>query len=218
MGGEVSSLVPAPVAAWPKKKSAKSEPANLNLIPRDNMTRVLAILLVVICAASASAQPLPAGLDPENTLILDTTQGRVVIQLRNDIAPNHAERLKQLTRDHFYDDMPFHRVTEGLWAQTGDEKYGNGTGGSKYPPLKAELSDVPYTRGVVGMVHRRRDLESANTQFFIMLTDDAFLNGKFTVVGEVVSGMDVVDKFKRGGPQAADHDKIVRAQVAADMK
>jgi peptidylprolyl isomerase len=180
------------------------------------MTRVIALLFAIMCAASASAEPLPAGLDPQNTLILDTTQGRIIIKLRNDIAPHHAERLKQLARDHFYDNVPFHRVIEGFMAQTGDGQYGNGTGGSKYPDLKAEFSNVPYTRGVVGMA-RTSDPNSANSQFFIMFADGAFLNGKYTVVGQVVRGMEVVDKLKRGEPPA-NPDKILHAQVAADMK
>ena len=165
---------------------------------------------------TASAQPLPAGLDPQNTLILDTTQGRIIIKLRNDIAPHHADRLKQLARDHFYDNVLFHRVIDGFMAQTGDGQYGNGTGGSKYPDLKAEFSNVPYTRGVVGMA-RTSDPNSANSQFFIMFADGSFLNGKYTVVGQVVRGMDVVDKLKRGEPPA-NPDKILHAQVAADMK
>jgi peptidylprolyl isomerase len=183
------------------------------------MTRVFALLFAIMFAASASAQPaqpLPAGLDPQNALVLDTTQGRIIIKLRNDVAPNHAQRLKQLARDHFYDNVPFHRVIDGFMAQTGDGQYGNGTGGSKYPTLKAEFSSVPYTRGVVGMA-RTSDPNSANSQFFIMFADGSFLNGKYTVVGEVVRGMDVVDKLKKGEPPA-NPDKIVHAQVAADMK
>src|SRR5215831_3712418 len=178
------------------------------------MTRVLALLFAIMCAAPASAQPaqpLPAGLDPQNTLVLDTTQGRIVIKLRSDIAPSHAQRLKQLTRDHFYDDVPFHRVIDGFMAQTGDGQNHNGTGGSKYPSLKAEFSSVPYTRGIVGMA-RTSDPNSANSQFFIMLADNPSLNNKYTVVGEVASGMDVVDKIKKG-PEAqngavANPDKI----------
>ena len=180
------------------------------------MTRVLALVFAIMCAASASAQTLPAGLDPQNTLVLDTTQGRIFIKLRNDIAPNHAQRLKQLARDHFYDDVPFHRVIDGFMAQTGDGQNRNGTGGSKYPALKAEFSSVPYTRGVVGMA-RTSDPNSANSQFFIMFAPNTHLNGQYTVVGEVVRGMDVVDKLKRGEPPT-NPDKIVHAQVAADMK
>src|SRR5436190_2599995 len=148
------------------------------------MTRVLAVLFAIMCAASASAQPLPAGLDPQNTLILDTTQGKIFIKLRNDIAPQHAERLKQLAREHFYDNVPFHRVIDGFMAQTGDGQNHNGTGGSKYPMLKAEFTETSFKRGVVGMA-RSSSPDSANAQFFIMFADGAFLNGKYTVVGEV---------------------------------
>src|ERR1700746_687649 len=135
------------------------------------MTRVLAVLFAIMCAASASAQPaqpLPVGLDPQNTLVLRTTQGRIIIKLRSDIAPNHAQRMKQLARDHFYDNVPFHRVIDGFMAQTGDGQNHNGTGGSKYPALKAEFSSVPYKRGIVGMARKGGDNNSANSQFFIM--------------------------------------------------
>jgi peptidylprolyl isomerase len=180
------------------------------------MIRVLAVLLTIMCAAPVSAQTLPAGLDPQNTLILDTTEGRIVIKLRADIAPHHAERMKQLARDGFYNNVPFHRVIAGFMAQTGDGQNGNGTGGSKYPDLNAEFSSVPYKRGIVGMA-RTSDPNSANSQFFIMFADGSFLNNKYTVVGEVVQGMDVVDKLHKGEPPA-DPSKIVHAQVAADMK
>ena len=180
------------------------------------MTRILAVLFAIMCAAPVSAQPLPSGLDPQNTIILDTTQGRIVIKLRSDIAPHHAERMKQLARDHFYDNVPFHRVIDGFMAQTGDGEHGNGTGGSKYPDLKAEFSSVPYKRGIVGMA-RTSNPNSANSQFFIMFADGSFLNGKYTVVGEVVSGMDVVDKLKKGEPPS-NPDKIVHASVLADAK
>jgi peptidylprolyl isomerase len=163
-----------------------------------------------------SAADLPAGIDPENTLVLDTTPGRVVIKLRNDVAPGHAERMKLLAREQFYDDVPFHRVIEGFMAQTGDGEFGNGTGGSEYPDLKSEFSDVPYVRGTVGMA-RTSNPHSANSQFFIMFDEGSFLNGQYTVVGEVVTGMDVVDKLKRGEPPR-DPDKILKMQVAADLK
>src|SRR5580692_4238434 len=120
--------------------------------------------------APAAAQGLPAGADPQNTLVIDTTQGRVVVKLRNDIAPGHAARLKQLAREKFYDNVPFHRVIPGFMAQTGDGANGNGTGGSKYPDLKAEFSQVPFKRGTVGMA-RTSDPNSANSQFFIMYGD-----------------------------------------------
>jgi len=180
------------------------------------MLRALAVLFAIMCAAPVSAQTLPSGLDPQNALILDTTEGRIVIALRNDIAPHHAERLKQLARDGFYDNVPFHRVIAGFMAQTGDGEYGNGTGGSKYPDLKAEFSNVPYERGTVGMA-RTSNPNSANSQFFIMFAEGSFLNGQYTVVGQVVQGMDVVDKLHKGEPPS-DPDKIVHATVAADAK
>lgn len=163
------------------------------------------------------AAALPSGADPHNTLILDATPGRIIIKLRTDVAPGHAERLKQLARDGFYDDVPFHRVIEGFMAQTGDGQYGNGTGGSSYPDLKAEFSQVPFQRGVVGMARKGGSNNSANSQFFIMFEEGSFLNGQYTVIGEVIDGMDVVDKLKRGEPPA-NPDRIVRMQVAADAK
>jgi len=188
----------------------------------DFMIRIFAVVLALVCAAPAFAQPkLQAGLDPQNTILLDTKYGRVVIKLRNDIAPQHAARIKQLARDGFYNNVPFHRVIAGFMAQTGDGQYGNGTGGSKYPNLKAEFSNVPFTRGVVGMA-RTSDPNSANSQFFIMYAENSGLNGQYTVVGQVVSGMDAIDKIKKG-PEAANGavtnpDKIVKMQVAADAK
>ena len=163
-----------------------------------------------------NAQSLPPGTDPENALILETTPGRIVIKLRTDVAPGHAERLKKLAREGFYDNVPFHRVIDGFMAQTGDGQHGNGTGGSKHPDLKAEFSEVPFKRGIVGMA-RANDPNSANSQFFIMYADGAFLNGKYTVVGEVARGMDVVDKLKRGEPPTKP-DQIVRMRVAADAE
>ena len=168
-----------------------------------------------------NAKSLPEGTDPQHALILETTPGRIVIKLRTDLAPQHAERLKQLAREHFYDNVPFHRVIDGFMAQTGDGQHGNGTGGSKHPDLKAEFSEVPFKRGIVGMA-RSNDLNSANSQFFIMYADGAFLNGKYTVVGEVVSGMAAVDKIKKGSEanngSVTNPDRIVRMQVAADAK
>jgi peptidylprolyl isomerase len=155
--------------------------------------------------------------DPENTLVLETTPGMIVIKLRTDIAPGHAERLKKLAREKFYDDVPFHRVIAGFMAQTGDGQHGNGTGGSKHPDIKAEFSKVPFNRGIVGMARKGHSNDSANSQFFIMFDEGHFLNGQYTVIGEVVSGMDVVDKLKRGEPPSTP-DRIIRMQVAADAK
>jgi peptidylprolyl isomerase len=186
------------------------------------MMRMLALFAVLFAVTPALAQAkLPAGADPQNTLIIETTKGPVIVKLRNDIAPKHAERLKQLARDKYYDNVPFHRVIAGFMAQTGDGQNGNGTGGSKYPDLPAEFSNVPYKRGVVGMA-RTSDPNSANSQFFIMFADGASLNNKYTVVGEVLTGMDVVDKLKKGDAQSngtvSGPDKMVTVRVAADVK
>jgi len=180
------------------------------------MIRILAVLAALFLAAPAIAQSLPANLDKANAIVIDTTKGRIVIKLRTDLAPQHAERIKQLAREGYYNNVPFHRVIEGFMAQTGDGKNFNGTGGSKYPNLAAEFSNVPFKRGIVGMA-RAASNDSANSQFFIMFAEGASLNGKYTVIGEVVSGMDVVDKIKRGEP-VADPDKMVKVQVASDVK
>jgi len=188
------------------------------------MIRFLAVVIALVCAAPAFAQApkLPAGVDPQNTLVIDTTKGRIIVNLRTDLAPKHAERLKQLARDGYYNNVPWHRVMDGFMAQTGDGQNFNGTGGSKYPNLPAEFTPTPFVRGVVGMA-RSNDPNSANSQFFICLGDASFLNGKYTVVGETVAGMDVVDKLKKApaGSQSGavtDPDKMTKVQVAADAK
>jgi peptidylprolyl isomerase len=185
------------------------------------LIQLFALLATIVCVAPAVAQSLPAGLDPQNTILIDTKYGRIVVKLRPDLAPKHAERIKQLARDKYYDNVPFHRVIAGFMAQTGDGQRGDGTGGSRYPNLPAEFTNTPFTRGVVGMA-RANDPNSANSQFFIMYADGSFLNGKYTVVGEVASGMDVVDKIKKG-PEAqngavSDPDRMLKVQVAADVK
>jgi peptidylprolyl isomerase len=185
------------------------------------MTRLFAVLVALVCATAALAQGAPAGLDPQNTIFLDTTYGRVVIKLRPDLAPKHAERIKTLAREKFYDNVPFHRVIAGFMAQTGDGQRGDGTGGSKYPNLPAEFSNVPFKRGIVGMA-RATNPNSANSQFFIMFAEQSGLNGQYTVIGEVVSGMAAVDKIKKGAEAdngtVTNPDRIVRMQVAADAK
>ena len=182
------------------------------------MIRLLALFAALICAAPAFAQlQLPAGADPQNTLLIDTKYGRIVIKLRNDIAPKHVERIKLLAREKYYDNVPFHRVLADFMAQTGDGQKGDGSGGSKYPNLPAEFSNVPFKRGVVGMARRGGDNNSANSQFFIMYKETPSLNGQYTVVGEVLSGMEVVDKIKKGEP-VVDPDRMIRVQVAADAK
>ena len=182
------------------------------------MIRLLALVAALIVVAPAAAAPpkLPAGVDPQNTIVIDTNQGQIIVKLRPDLAPKHAERIKTLAREKYYDNVPFHRVIAGFMAQTGDGQNKNGTGGSKYPNLQSEFTNTPFKRGIVGMA-RANDPNSANSQFFIMYADGSFLNGKYTVVGEVVSGMDVVDKIKKGEP-VVDPDRMVRVQVASDIK
>jgi peptidylprolyl isomerase len=180
------------------------------------MFRLLVVLAALICAVPAVAQKLPAGADPQNTVLIDTKHGRIVIKLRPDLAPKHVARIKQLVREGYYNNVPFHRVIDGFMAQTGDGTRGDGTGGSKYPNLPAEFTNTPFKRGVVGMA-RANDPNSANSQFFIMYGDGSFLNGKYTVVGEVLSGMDAVDKLKKGEP-VRDPDRMIKVQVAADAK
>ena len=151
--------------------------------------------------------------DPENTIIMETTKGRVVIELRPDLAPGHVERIKTLSRQGFYDNVPFHRVIEGFMAQTGDPT-GTGTGGSDMPDLKAEFSAEPHVRGVCSMA-RTNQPNSANSQFFIVFDDARFLDKQYTVWGKVTEGMENVDKIKRGEP-VRDPDRIVSMKVAAD--
>jgi cyclophilin family peptidyl-prolyl cis-trans isomerase len=151
--------------------------------------------------------------DPENTLILETTKGRVVIELRPDLAPGHVERIKTLAREGFYDGVPFHRVIEGFMAQTGDPT-GTGTGGSKYPDLKAEFNAEPHVRGICSMA-RTNAPNSANSQFFIVFDDAGFLDRQYTVWGKVTEGMENVDKIKRGEP-VRDPDRITTMRVQAD--
>ncbi len=159
-------------------------------------------------------------LDPENTLHLELTTGVVVIQLRPDIAPQMVERVKTLTREGFYDGTPFHRVIEGFMAQGGDPS-GTGSGGSKLPNVPAEFSrSANFLRGTLGAA-RTNDPNSANSQFFIMFAPASHLDGQYTIFGQVVSGMEFVDKIKRGSSgsgSVSNPDKIVKMQVAADAK
>ncbi len=150
--------------------------------------------------------------DPENTLVMETTKGRVTIALRPDLAPKHVARIKELARQGFYDGIVFHRVIDGFMAQTGDPT-GTGTGGSG-KNLKAEFNREPHVRGVCSMA-RATSPDSADSQFFICFDDARFLDGKYTVWGKVTSGMEAVDKIKRGEP-VRDPDRIVSLKVAAD--
>ncbi len=166
--------------------------------------------LAVIMAVSTGAA---TAQDLENTLYLDVDYGRVVIQLRPDLAPKHVARIKELTREGFYDGVVFHRVIDGFMAQTGDPT-GTGRGGSDKPDLPAEFSNEPFARGTLGMA-RTSDPNSANSQFFINFVETPHLNGQYTVWGQVVEGMDYVDQLAKGEPPA-NPDKIVKMQVAAD--
>jgi peptidylprolyl isomerase len=151
--------------------------------------------------------------DPENTLVLTLDGGDVVIRLRPDLAPGHVDRIKTLAREGFYDGVVFHRVIAGFMAQGGDPT-GTGMGGSKLPNLKAEFSKEPHVRGVCSMA-RSSNPDSANSQFFICFDDATFLDGQYTVWGEVVSGMEHVDSLPKGEPPRAP-GKIVSAKVQAD--
>ena len=152
--------------------------------------------------------------DPENTVIIELKDGPVVIELLPDVAPKHAERMKELARAGKYDNVAFHRVIEGFMAQGGDPT-GTGTSGSDKPNLKAEFSREPHVRGVCSMA-RTSAPHSANSQFFICLDDATFLDGQYTVWGEVVEGMDAVDALPKGEPPRAP-GKIVSSRVAADV-
>jgi cyclophilin family peptidyl-prolyl cis-trans isomerase len=152
-------------------------------------------------------------VDPENALVMELKCGEVRHRAQARRGPNHVERIKELTREGFYDGIIFHRVIDGFMAQTGDPT-GTGMGGSERPDVPAEFSDVPFTRGTVGMA-RSSDPDSANSQFFIMFDEGSFLNGQYTVWGEVVEGMDCVDQINKGEPPA-DPDEIIRMQVMAD--
>ena len=162
--------------------------------------------------------------DPENTVIIELKDGRVVVELMPKVAPEHSARMKELARAGAYDNVVFHRVIEGFMAQTGDVSNGNaekdfnirmaGTGGSDMPDLPAEFSKIPHDRGTLGAA-RSSSPNSANSQFFINFGDNHFLNGQYTVYGRVIEGMDHVDKIVRGEPPA-NPDKMISVKVAAD--
>ena len=180
------------------------------------MIRWLAALVLSVAALGIAA---PASAAPDqNTVYLDTKDGRVTIQLRPDLAPKHVQQIKTLTKRGFYNGIVFHRVIDGFMAQTGDPT-GTGTGKSDLPNIPAEFSKAPFKRGTVGMASSQ-DPNSANSQFFICFGDASFLNNQYTVVGEVTSGMDVVDKIKKGSSAqngtVQSPDKIVRMSLAQD--
>ncbi|MFA8385271.1 MAG: peptidylprolyl isomerase [Pelagibaca sp.] len=162
--------------------------------------------------------------DPENTILMELKDGTVTIELLPDVAPKHAERMKELARSGAYDNVCFHRVIDGFMAQTGDVEHGDmedgfnirraGTGGSNLPDLPAEFSKLPHDRGTLGAA-RSQNPNSANSQFFINFSDNHFLNGQYTVYGRVISGMEHVDAITRGEPPASP-DRMVSVKVAAD--
>ncbi|HMS94197.1 MAG TPA: peptidylprolyl isomerase [Tabrizicola sp.] len=169
---------------------------------------------------------MPDIKDPENTIILTLKDGEVVIELLADVAPKHAERMKQLARDKAYDNVAFHRVIDGFMAQTGDVENANmaspnynprraGTGGSKYPDLPAEFSKLPHERGTLGAA-RSQNPNSANSQFFINFRDNHFPNNQYTVYGRVISGMEHVDKIVNAEPPQ-NPDRMITVRVAADV-
>ncbi|TMM54325.1 peptidylprolyl isomerase [Sulfitobacter sabulilitoris] len=162
--------------------------------------------------------------DPENTILMELKGGTVTIQLLPDVAPKHVERMKELARSGQYDNVAFHRVIDGFMAQTGDVQHGDmedgfnirmaGTGGSDLPNLPAEFSKVPHARGSLGAA-RSANPDSANSQFFINFKDNDFLNGQYTVYGQVISGMEHVDAITKGEPPA-NPDRMISVKVAAD--
>ncbi|MCB1508969.1 MAG: peptidylprolyl isomerase [Hyphomicrobiaceae bacterium] len=184
------------------------------------MLKTVALALSILAALVLPAAAQATDVNPEDVLVMELPAGRVLIRLRPDLAPMHAQRLRLLAREGFYDNVPFHRVIEGFMAQTGDPT-GTGMGGSSYPDLAAEFSPRPYERGVVGMA-RAADPNSANSQFFIMFGTNPSLNGQYTVVGEVIEGMDLIDAIKRGDPRrngmVAEPDRITRIRVLADQR
>jgi peptidylprolyl isomerase len=184
---------------------------------------LLATLAAGVCATPLWAQDVPdikpPPIDPNNTIYLDLTSGRVVIRLRPDLAPKFVERVKLLCHEHFYDGTPFHRVIDGFMAQGGDPT-GTGMGHSKYPDVPAEFTNkAHFLRGTLGAA-RSADPDSANSQFFIMFGPKDSLDGNYAIWGNVISGMDNVDKIKRGDPddngKVTDPDRIIKMRLASD--
>ena len=191
--------------------------------------RKLASFLVVL-AGLVTASVSAFAADPENTMIITLKDGAVTIALRPDLAPKHVAQIKKLVRQGAYDNVAFHRVIDGFMAQTGDVKFGNmkkgfspeavGTGGSELPDLPAEFSQSEhYKRGTLGMA-RSQDPNSANSQFFIMFAPAPNLDGQYTIVGNVVSGMELVDKIKKGDEAdngtVSEPDRMIKVRIAAD--
>lgn len=195
------------------------------------MRGLFAAALGLLLSASLVWAADPEPIDPENVLMIEVAgeaNGVVEIELLPEVAPEHVARVKRLAREGYYNDVAFHRVIDGFMAQTGDVQHGKregylqryaGIGGSVYPDLRGEFSDIPFDRGVLGMA-RAQDPNSANSQFFIMFDAGYFLNGQYTVFGTVIRGMDVVDAIKKGSQSqngsVADPDYMKRVWIKAD--
>ncbi len=179
------------------------------------LTLAIGPLMSDLDPTEAAAQ---SAIDPQNTIEMDVKTGRVVIRLRPDLAPKHVERVKLLCHEHFYDGTPFHRVIDGFMAQGGDPT-GTGTGGSKYPNVPAEFTTTAhFVRGTVGAA-RTQDPNTANSQFFICFAPAPFLDGQYTIWGQVISGMDHVDELKKGAGSSgsvSNPDKIIKMRLAAE--
>lgn len=190
----------------------------------------LAAFAALFAATVAFSGPVFAA-EPENTMVITLKDGDVTVELRPDLAPKHVEQIKALVREGAYDNVAFHRVIDGFMAQTGDVQYGNlakgyqadraGMGGSDKPDLPAEFSKEKFERGVVGMA-RAQNPDSANSQFFIMFAPAPFLDGQYTIVGKVESGMEHVDAIKKGDPDdngaVSEPDRMVKVRIASDGK
>jgi peptidylprolyl isomerase len=183
------------------------------------MRKVMIWVMGALLAMTAMANGQPVELDPENTIYLDLEYGRVVIQLRPDLAPNHVDRFKELARSGFYDGLTWHRVIAGFMAQTGDP-VGDGSGGSDLPNLEAEFNSEKHVRGSLSMA-RAASPNSANSQFYLVLDDSPHLDRQYTYFGKVVAGMEFVDQIRKGNPAqngtVVYPDRIVQMQVMADV-
>jgi len=187
-------------------------------LSRRALVKFAALACMVLLIGSGKAR---AELDPENTIVMELKDGKVVMELLPDLAPLHVERFKELTRDGFYDGVVFHRVIDGFMAQTGDPT-GTGRGGSEKPDLRAEFSQEPFLRGTLGMA-RSQNPDSANSQWFITFDDARHLDRNYTVFGRVVEGMELVDMIKKAPSGSSsgmvdDPDKIITMRVMADVQ
>jgi peptidylprolyl isomerase len=205
---------PAPMSGYALNRQNNQISAKVIMVS----SRILATLFAALTLSFGSMAVRAAG--PENTVYLELKDGRVVIELRPDIAPKHVQRIKTLVKEGFYDGLAFHRVISGFMAQSGDPN-GDGTGGSKYPDLAAEFSSAPFRRGTVGAARLGNNANSANSQFFICFDDAPHLNGSYTVWGQVIEGMELVDRIKKGtsaSGRVLNPDKIVKMQLASDAR